>query len=45
MSSVMMLEHVLTYLMNFFVMTDDVFSDDAGAHFDLPYAFPRYNIL
>jgi hypothetical protein len=40
MSPVMMLEHVLTYLVLFFVMTFDVFNDDeAGAHFDLPLRF------
>jgi hypothetical protein len=40
MSPVMMLEHVLTYLVHFFVMTTDVFNDDeAGAHFDLPLRF------
>jgi hypothetical protein len=32
--------------MRFFMITDDVFcGDDAGAYFDLPYEFPRYNIL
>jgi hypothetical protein len=47
MCSVMMkLEHVLTYLRHYFVMTIDVFFDDeAGARFGLPYGLPRYNIL
>jgi hypothetical protein len=49
MSSLMMtLQRILlTYLMRFFMMTIDDFSDvEAGAHFiDLPYAFPHYNIV
>jgi hypothetical protein len=38
---------ILTYLVQFFMMTIDVFfCAEAGAHFiDSPYAFPQFNIL